>query len=293
MTTAGLQGRSGTISPGSPAGLPVIGSREHPAQHGPEPSASQHGTPAGENASIRLTWVALQSPAMVSGATPNWAFRGGHWPARDGDRLLRAGDGRDRRRHARPCAGPYCAGWVSARTGRAEDPVLRHVRGPRRLFHVGRWPRRCCVIPGWSTDLRGQRELSSFGSVIEELAGRITVIRYDKPGCGPPDRDRDDVSFDGQVASALAVADAAGAGHLRLSGAFQGGPAAAPLSGSVVRPTYPPGTAALAGGNGGIAGSSPDSRPGPDGSSVKICPGHSVTRPGLRQAKKTDRKQAT
>ena len=63
------------------------------------------------------------------------------------------------------------------------------------------------------------------------------MIRYDKPGCGLSDRDGDDVSFDGQVASALAVADAVGVGRFRLSGAFQGGPAAAPLSGSVVHPT--------------------------------------------------------
>ena len=79
------------------------------------------------------------------------------------------------------------------------------------------------MIPGWITELRGQLELSSFGSVIEGLAGRITVTRYDKPGCGPPDRDGDDVSFGGQVAAALAVAEAAGAGRFRLSGPSRAG----------------------------------------------------------------------
>jgi len=38
-------------------------------------------------------------------------------------------------------------------------------------------------------------------------------------GCGLSDRDGIDLSFDGQVAAALAVADAAGAGRFRLFGA--------------------------------------------------------------------------
>jgi len=54
------------------------------------------------------------------------------------------------------------------------------------------------------------------------LAERFTVIRYDKPGCGLSDRDGMDLSFDGQVAAALAVADAVGAGRFRLFGASQG-----------------------------------------------------------------------
>ena len=60
-----------------------------PAQHGPEPSASQHGTQVGENTRIPLTQVALQSPAMV--VMPH---RTGHSGAATGrrvtaDRLLR------------------------------------------------------------------------------------------------------------------------------------------------------------------------------------------------------------
>src|SRR5262245_21076176 len=62
---------------------------------------------------------------------------------------------------------------------------------------------------GWITDLRGQLDLFSFRAFIERLAERFTVIRYDKPGCGLSDRDGIDLSFDGQVAAALAVADAA------------------------------------------------------------------------------------
>jgi len=76
---------------------------------------------------------------------------------------------------------------------------------------------------GWITDLRAQLELLSFGAFVERLAERFTVIRYDKPGCGLSDRNGIDLSFDGQVAAALAVADAVGAGRLRLFGASQGG----------------------------------------------------------------------
>jgi pimeloyl-ACP methyl ester carboxylesterase/DNA-binding CsgD family transcriptional regulator len=75
---------------------------------------------------------------------------------------------------------------------------------------------------GWITDLRAQLELFSFGAFLERLAERFTVIRYDKPGCGLSDRSGIDLSFDGQVAAALAVADAVGAGRFRLFGASQG-----------------------------------------------------------------------
>ena len=83
---------------------------------------------------------------------------------------------------------------------------------------------------GWVTHLRGQLELWSFGSFVEGLAERFTVIRYDKPGCGLSDRDGVDLSFDGQVAAALAVADVVGVGRLRLFGASQGGQLAAALA---------------------------------------------------------------
>ena len=76
---------------------------------------------------------------------------------------------------------------------------------------------------GWITDLRRQLELFSFGSFLEQLATRFTVIRYDKPGCGLSDRDGIDLSFEGQVDAALAVADAVGASRFRLFGASQGG----------------------------------------------------------------------
>lgn len=83
---------------------------------------------------------------------------------------------------------------------------------------------------GWITDLRGQLELFSFGPFLERLAERFTVIRYDKPGCGLSDRDGIDLSFDGQVAAALAVVDAVGAGRFRVFGASQGGQLAATIA---------------------------------------------------------------
>jgi pimeloyl-ACP methyl ester carboxylesterase len=83
---------------------------------------------------------------------------------------------------------------------------------------------------GWITDLRRQLEFFSFGDFIERLAEWFTVIRYDKPGCGLSDRDGIDLSFDGQVAAALAVADAAGADRFSLFGASQGGQVAAAIA---------------------------------------------------------------
>ena len=83
---------------------------------------------------------------------------------------------------------------------------------------------------GWITHLRGQLELFSFGDFVERLAERFTVIRYDKPGCGLSERDGIDLSFDGQVTAALAVANAVGAGRFRLFGASQGGQLAAAIA---------------------------------------------------------------
>jgi pimeloyl-ACP methyl ester carboxylesterase/DNA-binding CsgD family transcriptional regulator len=83
---------------------------------------------------------------------------------------------------------------------------------------------------GWITHLRGQLNLFSFGAFLERLAERFTVIRYDKPGCGLSDRDGGDLTFDDQVAAALAVADAVGARRFRVFGASQGGQLAAALA---------------------------------------------------------------
>jgi pimeloyl-ACP methyl ester carboxylesterase/DNA-binding CsgD family transcriptional regulator len=94
---------------------------------------------------------------------------------------------------------------------------------------VGAGPALLCDS-GWITHLRGQLELYSFGSFVERVAKRFTVIRYDKPGCGLSDRDGIDLSFDGQVAAALAVVDAVGADRFHLFGASQGGQLAAAIA---------------------------------------------------------------
>jgi pimeloyl-ACP methyl ester carboxylesterase len=83
---------------------------------------------------------------------------------------------------------------------------------------------------GWVSHLLGQLELFAFGTFVERLAERFTVIRYDKPGCGLSGGDGIDLSFDGQVAAALAVADAVGAGRFGLFGASQGGQLAAAIA---------------------------------------------------------------
>jgi pimeloyl-ACP methyl ester carboxylesterase/DNA-binding CsgD family transcriptional regulator len=87
---------------------------------------------------------------------------------------------------------------------------------------------------GWITHLRGQLELAAFGPFMEALSERFTLIRFDKPGCGLADRDGIDLSFDGHVAAALAVADAVGAERFSLFGASQGGHVA-----SVIAARYP------------------------------------------------------
>jgi pimeloyl-ACP methyl ester carboxylesterase len=100
---------------------------------------------------------------------------------------------------------------------------------PCRLPPAGAGPALLCDS-GWITDLRGQLELFSSGAFAARLAERFTVIRYDKPGCGLSDRDGIDLSFGGQVAAALAVAEAAGAGRFRLFRASQGGQLAATIA---------------------------------------------------------------
>ncbi len=65
---------------------------------------------------------------------------------------------------------------------------------------------------------------------MERLAERFTVIRYDKPGCGLSDREATDLSFEAQVAAALAVADAVRADRFAMFGASQGGQIAAAIA---------------------------------------------------------------
>ena len=124
----------------------------------------------------------------------------------------------------------YCAGW-GCQPGRVR-PRIRYCATPagRVAYSTAGAGPALLFDSGWVSHLRGQLELFSFGSFIQGLAERFTVVRYDKPGCGLSDRDGIDLSFDGQVAAALAVADAVGAGRFRLFGASQGGQLAAAIA---------------------------------------------------------------
>ena len=71
---------------------------------------------------------------------------------------------------------------------------------------VGSGPPLLCET-GWVSHLRGQLELFAFGSFIERLAERFTVIRYDEPGWACRIETRWTCRRR-QMATALAVADA-------------------------------------------------------------------------------------
>jgi pimeloyl-ACP methyl ester carboxylesterase/DNA-binding CsgD family transcriptional regulator len=111
-------------------------------------------------------------------------------------------------------------------------PVIRYCATPAgRVAYslAGSGPPLLCDA-GWVTHLGRQLELFGFGPFLAGLARRHTVIRYDKPGCGLSARDGADLSFDAQLAAALAVADAAGASRFSLFGASQGGQVAAAIA---------------------------------------------------------------
>jgi pimeloyl-ACP methyl ester carboxylesterase/DNA-binding CsgD family transcriptional regulator len=115
-------------------------------------------------------------------------------------------------------------GWVRALIRYCTTPA-----GPVAYSTMGSGPPLLCDS-GWITDLRGQLKLFSYGDFLQRLAQQFTVIRYDKPGCGLSNRESIDLSFDGQVAAAVAVADAVGADRFRLFGASQGGQLAAAIA---------------------------------------------------------------
>jgi pimeloyl-ACP methyl ester carboxylesterase len=124
----------------------------------------------------------------------------------------------------------YCAGFrcQPERVG----PRIRYCTTPagRVAYSAASAGPALLCDSGWVSHLLGQLELLSFGGFIGRLAERFTVIRYDKPGCGLSDRDGIDLSFGGQVAAAVAVADAVGADRFRLFGASQGGQVAAAIA---------------------------------------------------------------
>ena len=93
----------------------------------PDPvTVTAHYLSPGQAGSVRITTQILKEGG--TGHPGRRRDRGGH-----GNRLNTA--------RARPCAAALLRRLgVPAWTGEAEDPVLRHARGPCRLFHVGRGP---------------------------------------------------------------------------------------------------------------------------------------------------------
>jgi pimeloyl-ACP methyl ester carboxylesterase/DNA-binding CsgD family transcriptional regulator len=85
-------------------------------------------------------------------------------------------------------------------------------------------------VSGWLGHLELSWALPAERAYYEALADGRTLIRYDKPGCGLSGRRGADLSFEAQLAAALAVADAAGASRFSLFGASQGGQVAAAIA---------------------------------------------------------------
>jgi pimeloyl-ACP methyl ester carboxylesterase/DNA-binding CsgD family transcriptional regulator len=75
---------------------------------------------------------------------------------------------------------------------------------------------------GWVSHLHAMREIPSVWAFFEALAKRFTVVRYDKVGCGLSDRSGVDLSFEGQVAGLIAIAEQLRASRFHLFGASQG-----------------------------------------------------------------------
>src|SRR5215471_3681129 len=106
--------------------------------------------------------------------------------------------------------------------------TARARRRSRRCCTARRWPvaspPSCCI------------RVTSAGQAGRSSRQRATWIPRSGRGWRPAswglsDRARVDLSFDGQVAAALAVADAAGASRFFLFGASQGGQLAAAIAG--------------------------------------------------------------
>jgi pimeloyl-ACP methyl ester carboxylesterase/DNA-binding CsgD family transcriptional regulator len=75
---------------------------------------------------------------------------------------------------------------------------------------------------GWVSHLEAMLGVPSVQAFFGALAERFSVVRYDKAGSGLSDRSGVDLSFDGQVAGLLAIADQLGARRFHLFGASQG-----------------------------------------------------------------------
>lgn len=83
---------------------------------------------------------------------------------------------------------------------------------------------------GWVSHLERMLEIDTVAGFFGVLAAHFSVVRFDRLGSGLSDKPDTTVTFDGQVSTLLAVADAAGAKRFHLFGASQGGQVAAAVA---------------------------------------------------------------
>lgn len=76
----------------------------------------------------------------------------------------------------------------------------------------------------WLTHL--ERDLTTYGHWLEDLAHDRRFVRYDMRGCGLSDREVEDLSLDAKIGDLEAVVDAAGLDRFDLLGVSGGGPVA-------------------------------------------------------------------
>lgn len=90
---------------------------------------------------------------------------------------------------------------------------------------VGRGPP-LVKAANWLSHLEHDWSSSVWRPLLERLAERVTLVRYDERGCGLSDWECEDLSLDAWVRDLEAVVDAAGLERFPLLGISQGGPIA-------------------------------------------------------------------
>jgi len=78
----------------------------------------------------------------------------------------------------------------------------------------------------WLTHIEHDLHNPIWQPLLERLAARRTLVRYDQRGCGLSDRGVADISFDAWASDLEAVVECAGLGRFALLGISQGGAAA-------------------------------------------------------------------
>lgn len=78
----------------------------------------------------------------------------------------------------------------------------------------------------WLTHIEHDLHNPLWHPLLERLARKRTLLRYDQRGCGLSDRDVADISFERWASDLEAVIEAAGIGRLALLGISQGGASA-------------------------------------------------------------------